>query len=65
VIYVEPLVSCAPTTKDIRIFEQKHKSRELEEELKTTLNFLKENHYFYIKTNIAGYNYFIFGRSGD
>jgi hypothetical protein len=39
VIYVEPLVSCAPTTKDIRIFEQKHRNRELEEELKATLNF--------------------------
>jgi len=32
-IYVEPLTSHAPTTKEIRIFEQEQRNRELEEEL--------------------------------
>jgi hypothetical protein len=41
-IYVKLLASCAPTTKDIRIFEQEQRSRELEEELEATLNFLKK-----------------------
>jgi len=40
-ICIEPLTSCEPITKDIRIFEQEHKSRELEEELKIVLNFCK------------------------
>ncbi len=38
-IYVEPLASRTPTTEDIIIFEQEKINRELEEELKTTLNF--------------------------
>jgi hypothetical protein len=38
-IYVEPLASCTPMTKDIRIFEQKQKNSELEKELKATMNF--------------------------
>jgi hypothetical protein len=42
VIYVEPLTSHAPTIEKIRVFEQEHISRELEEELKATLNFLKK-----------------------
>ncbi len=33
-IYSEPLALCEPIAKDIRICEQEHKSRELEEELK-------------------------------
>jgi hypothetical protein len=40
-ICIEPLASCEPITKDIKIFEQEHKSRELEEELKVVLNFRK------------------------
>ncbi len=40
-IYVEPLASHTPTTEEIKVFEQEQKSRELEEELETTLNFLK------------------------
>ncbi len=41
-IYVEPLALHAPIVKEIIFFEQEHKSRELEEELKTTFNFLKK-----------------------
>jgi hypothetical protein len=41
-IYVEPLALHAPIVKEIILFEQEHKSRELEEELKTTFNFLKK-----------------------
>jgi hypothetical protein len=40
-IYVEPLASRAPTIEEIRIFEQEHISKELEEELEATLNFLR------------------------
>jgi hypothetical protein len=32
----------APTVKETRIFEQKQKGRELEEELKVALNFLMD-----------------------
>jgi hypothetical protein len=39
IIYIEPLALCEPIAKDIRICEQEQKSRELEEELKATLNF--------------------------
>jgi hypothetical protein len=28
-IYIEPLASCEPIAKEIRIFEQEHKNREL------------------------------------
>ncbi len=41
-IYVELLASCAPTVEEIRIFEQEQRSRELEEELKATLNFQRK-----------------------
>ncbi len=41
-IYVEPFVSCAPTTEEIIIIQQEHRSRELEEELEATLNFLRK-----------------------
>ncbi len=40
-INVEPLASHAPIVEEIRIFEQEQRSRELEEELETTLNFLR------------------------
>ncbi len=40
-ICIEPLASCEPIIEDIRIFEQEHKSRELEKELKVALNFHK------------------------
>ncbi len=40
-IYVEPLVSCTPIAEAIKFFEQEHKSKELEEELEATLNFLR------------------------
>jgi hypothetical protein len=42
VIYVELLVSRAPTVEEIRIFEQEQRSRELEDELKATLNFQRK-----------------------
>ncbi len=48
-IYVEPLASCTPTTKEIKVFEQKLKSKELEEELEKTLNFLKKPTIFIAK----------------
>jgi len=41
-IYVKPLASCTPTIEEIRIFEQEQRSRELEEELKATLNFIRK-----------------------
>jgi len=41
IIYVKSLASRAPTVEETRIFEQEHKSRELEEDLKTILNFLR------------------------
>jgi len=40
-IYVKPLASRAPIVEETKFFEQEHKSTELEEELKTTLNFLR------------------------
>jgi hypothetical protein len=41
-LYVEPLASHEPTTKEVRIFEQKKRSRELKVELEATLNFLSK-----------------------
>jgi hypothetical protein len=49
VIYVELLTSHAPTIEEIRVFEQEQISRELEEELKTTLNFLRKTTTFTTK----------------
>ncbi len=49
VIYVGPLVSRVPTTKDIWIFEQEQRSRELEEELEATQNFLRKTTTFTTK----------------
>jgi len=43
------LASHAPITKEIRIFEQEQRSRELEEELKATLNFLRKTTTFTTK----------------
>jgi hypothetical protein len=40
-IYIKPLASHEPTKEEIIIFEEEKKSRELEEELELTLNFLK------------------------
>jgi hypothetical protein len=48
VIYVDSFDSCTPTKKK-KTFEQKHRSRELEEELEVTLNFFKITIIFTIK----------------
>jgi hypothetical protein len=40
-IYVKLLTSCAPMAKEIRVFEQEQRSKELEEELEVALNFLR------------------------
>ncbi len=48
-IYVEPFASHAPTIEEIRIFEQIQRSRELEEELEASLNFLKKTIMFTTK----------------
>ncbi len=47
-LYVEPLASRAPTTKEVRIFEQEQKSRELEKELEAILNFSRRTTIFTI-----------------
>jgi hypothetical protein len=57
-IYVELLASCAPITKETRIFEPKQKSRELEEELEATLNFLKKTTTF-IATSAPQSHYYL------
>jgi hypothetical protein len=41
-IYVESLVSRAPIIEETNFFEQEHKSRELKEELKAYLCFLRK-----------------------
>jgi len=48
-IYVELLASHAPIIEEIRIFEQKQKSKELEEELKASLNFFRKTTTFTAK----------------
>ncbi len=40
-IYIEFLASWEPTKEEIKIFEEKKKSKELEEEFKAVINFLK------------------------
>jgi hypothetical protein len=39
-IYIEPLASHEPIVDEVIVFEQEKRSRDLEEELKTTFNFL-------------------------
>jgi hypothetical protein len=39
--YIEPLASHEPIAEEVRIFEQENRSRELEQELKATLNFFR------------------------
>ncbi len=41
-IYVKLLASCVTITEEIIMFEQEQRSKELEEELEATLNFLKK-----------------------
>jgi hypothetical protein len=49
----------APLAKETKFFEQEQKSREFEEELKTTLNFLRRvGHFFYNNTNTTSNYYF-------
>jgi hypothetical protein len=41
-IYIKPLISHEPIIDHIIIFEQEQKNRELEKELETTFNFLRQ-----------------------
>ncbi len=41
-IYKKPLALCEPTVKKIKVFQQEKKSKDLEEELEATLNFLMQ-----------------------